>query len=445
MELYFLRMRERFGACAVMATALLAVLLVVSCDDGETPAPGAGSGTGAALSSLRRLDGDAAEAPAAASAGLALGLDIFQQLPSDQNRLISPYSIQMALAMTKVGARGQTLEEMDAVLHTGIIEDYNAALNALDQAVASRAGEVKFGRPEDGDPSVIELGTANALWGQSGFPFEQDFLDTLAESFGAGMNLLDNVNATEEARERINGWVSEQTAERIPELIKPDVLIVDTWLVLTNAVYLNAPWLFPFDPDDTQLAAFHLLDGSTVQVDMIHRSLRTGFASTTDYDVVRLYYAGRALSMLVIVSHEGRFADVARTLTADEIGGVVGSLGDLQVTLAMPKFEYRSPNGLSEILKQIGMPTAFDEHSADFSGMTTAAELYISDVVHESFISVDEAGIEAAASTAAVTSVVSAPPPATLTIDRPFLFLIRDNDTGAALFLGSVVDPTAGR
>lgn len=443
-------MVSKLAKFLVAGVALAAAAVFIACDDDDAPEvptpPNVEGpiGLNAAVSALPRTSGDADQAPAVASAGLALGLDILDELPVDENRLISPYSIQIALAMTRVGARGETLEEMDAVLRTGMTDNYDEALNALDRAVTSRAGELPQEAFDEGEPDVIELGTANALWGQTGFPFEQPFLDTLAQAYGAGMNLVDYVNATEAARELINGWVSDQTSERIPELIQQGVLSVDTRLVLSNAVYLKVPWLAPFDPDDTNQEVFHLLDGGVVDVDMMHRSVRTGFAGTADYEAVSLTYAGRQLSMLLIVPREGRFEAVTATLTAEEIGGIIRSLTDSRVSLAMPRFEYRTPVNLSSILEGLGMPTAFNKDKADFGGITSVADLYISDVVHEAFISVDEAGTEAAASTAVVITTTSAPQPATLTIDRPFLFLIRDNETGAALFLGSVVDPTAG-
>ena len=288
---------SRPRAYGPIGLALLAASLLSCGDRGEPgiPIEAAPDGPGLAfdtvISPLSRLPGTEAQAPIAARAGIALGLDILRMLPKDENQVLSPYSIQVTLAMTRVGARGRTLGEMDAVLRTGDMADFNAAMNAMDQAIRSRAGEFELPLDEAGKTQTVEIGVANSLWGQRRFDFEPDFLDELARSYGAGVNLVDYVTATESARKAINDWVSDQTEERIPELIKPDSLSTDTRLVLTNAVYLKAAWLFPFEPDQTASAFFNLQDGSTTDVEMMNGGLRTTFARTERSSMIWLPYA----------------------------------------------------------------------------------------------------------------------------------------------------------
>lgn len=357
----------------------------------------------------------------------------------DGNVVFSPYSAVVALAMTRAGAAGQTLAEMDAVLHAGEAGDLDAALNAIDQALAERPGEYPWA-----DRTVeLELSTANQLWGQEDFAFSESFLDRLAAFYGAGMRLVDYENAHEEAREAINAWVAEQTRDRIPELIGEGVLTPETRLVLTNAIYLNAPWRHRFDRDATAKAPFTRLDGSTVEADFMRLSEDLRYAAGEGYQAVELPYVDGSLAMMVIVPDEGEFAAVEAALGPALLAEVKASLGTVKVNLAFPRFEFRTQAGLKAALIEMGMPTAFDEMAADFSGMgPQGAEMFIQDVVHEAFISVDEDGTEAAAATAVIAGVTSAPSEVVdLDVDRPFLFVIHDRETGATLFVGRVLDP----
>jgi serpin B len=444
---------------ALLAVALGAfTLAAASCGDddddpGDTPGPtttavpGTPGGAGFDLltADVARAEADAAQAAGAAEAGAALGFEILAAIAESENGnlAISPYSIQVALAMARAGARGATLDEMEDVLRTSLAGDYDASLNALDQLLLGRAGDYELG---DGETVTLELTTANSLWGQRDFAFEEPFLEQLATWYGAGMRTVDYINATEDARAAINGWVSEQTRERIPELIPEGILNEMTRLVLTNAVYLNAPWAVPFDPDETQDGEFTRLDGTTVDVPLMHIARKYNYAEGANYAAVEVPYAGNGLAMLLIVPDEGEFDAVAGSLDADMLAVIARDLTTYQVTLDMPRFEFRTQAPLKAILSELGMPTAFDPDAADFTGIADVpgGHLYISDVLHEAFIAVDEEGTEAAAATAVIFDTTSAPPPAELRIDRPFFFAIRDVESGALLFLGRVMDPAAG-
>ena len=378
----------------------------------------------------------------------AFAADLYAALIADadggnsDNLVFSPYSAAVALAMTREGARGQTATEMDAVLHAdlaGGAENLGAGFNGFDQALATIPGEYPLG-----DETVeLELATANQLFGQHGFGFDQAFLDALAADYGAGMRLVDYETAPEAARDLINAWVGEQTRERIPELIPEGVINQLTRLVLTNAIYLNAPWEHRFDEGRTEDGAFTTLDGEVVTVSFMRQTATFFHGSGNGYEAIELPYVGGQLSMLIVVPDDGSFEAVESRLGSGLITSIDQSLRPVSVVLSFPRFEFRTQAALKDVLSELGMPTAFTER-ADFSGISSEASLLIQEVVHEAFISVDEEGTEAAAATAVLVGLTSAPAEQVeLTVDRPFLFLIQERESGAILFLGRVTDPTA--
>ncbi len=373
----------------------------------------------------------------------AFALDLYRQTAGDTNLVLSPYSVAAALTMTYAGARGDTAAQMRDVLHLGLGDDrIHAARNEEDLRIGAPA---EPGPGDDRQPFTLQV--ANSLWGQQGYPFLDEFLTLLAEHYGAGMNLVDFVGAAEEARQTINAWVERETEGKITDLIPEGVIDDLTRLVLVNAIWFKANWQVPFDPALTADAAFTTLAGDQVTVPMMAADLRTDYVEADGYAAVRLRYAGDA-SMLVVVPDPGRFDDVASRLDPDLVAEIDRGLAEHQVELRMPRFRFRTNVALAEVLKELGMVAAFTEPSrpdgADFSGMTGTRELFIKAVAHQAFIAVDEEGTEAAAATAVVVGVESLPPPATLDVDRPFLFLIRHDSTGEILFLGQVTDPSAG-
>jgi serpin B len=357
------------------------------------------------------------------------------------NLVYSPASIRLALAMAYAGAKGDTAREMAEVLRFDLEgEALHAALNALDQELASR------NRVEPPDPDGVErkvrLSIANAIWGQQGYDFVPGFLDTLAAHYGAGMRVVDFIAAAEAARAAINAWVDEETNGRITDLIPEGVLNEMTRLVLTNTVYLDATWASVFDMEATSEAPFVRLDGTEVRVPTMHNETYYRYSAGDGWAAVELAYVGDELAMLFVVPDAGRFAEVEGRVGDDLLDQVVAGLGGERVRLALPKFEFRFKASVADLLAAMGMPTAFVPDLADFSGMTLAENLFIADVIHEAFIKVDEEGTEAAAATAAVMGATAAPAdPIRLTVDRPFLFSLYDRATGQILFLGRVLDP----
>ena len=368
----------------------------------------------------------------------AFAFDLYQALrKKDGNLFYSPYSISLALAMTYAGARGETERQMAGALHFVLPQEWlHPAFNSLDQALASR-GQGAQGQ----DGKGFRLNVVNAIWGQQGYQFLPAFLDLLAENYGAGLRVLDFASAPEEARTTINEWVSEQTEDRIKDLIPQGAVDALTRLVLTNAIYFNAAWADAFEAAQTQDGPFHLLDGGEVSVPLMRQTGGFGYAEGEGYQAVELPYDGRELAMVVLLPQAGDFERFESALDAGRVEQIIGSLEYQQVRLTMPRFEFESGFSLKEALAALGMADAFSEQ-ADFSGMTGQRDLFISEVVHKAFVSVDEAGTEAAAATAVIMKLTAAvEEPVEVTMDRPFIFLIRDLETGAILFVGRVVEP----
>jgi len=370
----------------------------------------------------------------------AFALNLYQVLKDGgpDNLFYSPHSISVALAMTYAGARGQTEAEMAQAMHFTLGQErLHPAFDELDLLLASR-GEGAEGKDGEG----FRLHVVNALWGQKGYSFEKAFLDTLAQNYGAGLRLVDFVKASEAARQIINAWVSEQTEGRIQDLIPPGVLDSMTRLVLTNAIYFNAAWRFPFDEARTADGPFTRLDGSQVTVPMMAQQESLGYAAGDGFQAVDLLYSGGELSMTVLLPEEGNFEAFEASLDAGRVETVFESLRRQEVALTMPKYEFEAQFSLSDALQQLGMVDPFTSQ-ADFSGMTGARDLFISDVLHKAFVSVDESGTEAAAATAVIMKLTAMPAePVRVDVNRPFIFLIRDIETGAILFMGRVLDPS---
>ena len=372
----------------------------------------------------------------------AFAFELYQTLREKEGNLFySPYSISLALAMAYAGASRETAQQMTDTLDFLLGQDrLHPAFNWLDAELASR-GQDAQGK----DGKGFRLNIANAIWGQKGYEFLPAFLDVLAENYGAGLRLLDFITETEKSRVTINDWVSDQTEGRIKDLIPQGAISELTRLVLTNAVYFNAAWEYPFEKDMTINGPFYLLGGGQVTAPMMKQTELFGYTEGAGYQAVELPYDGDELSMVILLPASGNFEAFEAGLQAQQVNEIISDLQTTQVALTMPKFEFDSEFSLKDTLSDMGMQDAFSPDEADFSGMTGNRELFISDVIHKAFVAVDEAGTEAAAATAVIVGTTSAPvgPLAEVTLDRPFIFLIRDIETGAILFVGRVLNPAA--
>jgi serine protease inhibitor len=404
------------------------------------------------------------------TANRVFAFDLFRALRvPNRNPFFSPHSISVALAMTYAGACSLTAEEIAGTLHFTLPpERLHAAFNALQIELASRTGDavqpedsgtgsgsslkerVRLHRerpdifPDPEDDGRFRLSIVNAMWAQAGYNFLDSFLDTLAENYDAGLQLLDFIRAPEPSRVTINDWVAEQTKDRIQDLIPQGAIDSLTRLVLTNAIYFKARWEETFSEALTHDENFHLLDGAAVSVPMMHQTADFGYAAGEGVQAVEMAYEGRELSMLVLLPDAGTFDAFEKRLDTGVVDQLTEQVRIRELVLTMPKFEFDADFMLSQTLADMGMPAAFSD-DADFSAITGARDLIISDVIHKAFVAVDEKGTEAAAATAVIFAERGMPfqmaEPLVVTIDRPFVFLIRDRKTGTILFAGRVLDP----
>jgi serpin B len=357
-------------------------------------------------------------------------LDLYRALrEEDGNLFFSPYSVSTALAMTYAGAQGETERQMRNALWFTLPQPVlHPAFHGLDADLTRQIS----------DTEGVQVTIANALWGQDPYPFLTEFLDLIETSYGAPMQRTDFAGAPEQARTDINDWVSEKTEELIPELMAPGSITPDTRLVLANAIHFLGKWKSPFDEDLTQDAPFHRLGGTEVWVPMMSIEDRFRYTEESDCQAIELLYTGDRLSMVVLFPAEDTFQTFEAALTLERLNQMLTQMSAQELQLVMPEFELSREFSLAGVLAALGMPDAFSS-AADFSGMDGMRNLFIDDVVHKAYVSVDEEGTEAAGATGVVMRLSV---PRTVRVDRPFLFLIRDIETGTILFLGRVMDPS---
>ena len=356
--------------------------------------------------------------------------DLYGRYSVDEgNILFSPYSISTALSMTYEGARGETAEEMEAVF--GFLEDPSERL----PSVASIYNTLN----EEGRDYALH--TVNALWIQRDYPVQEDYIDAIVSYYGGDVNALDFVAEPDESRVTINDWVEERTNDRIKDLFPSGSIDADVRLVLTNAIYFKGDWLYEFDEEATNEEEFHVTPTTSVEVDMM--SLRDDFnyAETDELQLLELPYTGEDVSMLILLPKRGHMGDVEAQLSAERLGEWVDMMEGAAVNVYLPRFTFETKYFMMEDLAEMGMPTAFTD-AADFSGMTGNRELFIDKVIHQAFIEVNEEGTEAAAATGVSMRLSAAMPGEVFRADHPFIFLIRDMDTGVILFMGRVTDPS---
>jgi serpin B len=347
----------------------------------------------------------------------------------------SPFSIEAALAMTAAGARGETLAEMKRTLHLPDAShaEFGKLLSHLNSAGMDRL------RP-------YELTVANAIWAQRGFPWREEFVELTRKHYGAGLVEVDFAES-EAARTRINDWVEKQTKEKIRDLVPAGAITALTRMVLANAIYFKGTWQYQFDKKNTQEAPFTRADKSMDNVPLMHQTgefaygeTHVGGRSGGSVQFLELPYSGRELSMLVLLPEEPRMAERLALYLAD--GNFVRTpLRTQTVRVWLPRFRAESKFLLNQPLMDLGMKSAFG--SADFTGMSPKGkQLSISHVLHKAFVDVNEEGTEAAAATAVLLKQASiAPVEPIFRADRPFVYVIRDNKTGTALFVGRYSGP----
>lgn len=392
----------------------------------EPPEPGEVLATGKRRDTAPLVSADELSSVAAGERSFAFQL--FAQLRTEPGNLFfSPFSISSALLLTYAGARGDTAAQMATALSLPPLAEgrIHPARNALDLAV---------------DEGSDQLETANAVFGQTGHPFEQAYVDLLTEQYGTPMRTVDYVKEAEAVRARIDDWVEAKTAGRIVDLLVPGSITPDTRLTLVNAIYFKAAWADRFDAGQTRPAVFHLPDGTGASVPTMSATFELRGAGGDGWSAVELPYTGGRYAMVILLPDAGRFAEVEALLDATFYEGVVAALGEKsEVHLSLPRFTTHGKFSLEAPLEALGMVDAFLPGAADFSGMDGTRDLAISTAVHQAFVLVNEEGTEAAAATAIGVGTTSLPPE--LHVDRPFFFFIRERSTDTVLFAGRIVDP----
>ena len=392
----------------------------------------------------------------------AFGLDLHRELPAGGNTFISPLSIGAALAALLPGARGETAAELARVLRVeGTAEDTARAMAELIRILEPRRTEEDSWNDETDALETVEresfrLSLATGLFVEEAYPLHTAFCDALTEAFGADFFSVTFADA-EATASRVNAWVADKTEDRITDLVSPDSVLPDMRLILANAVYFKARWSNQFAEGRTRPKPFHLLqhegtgtvDAPMVDVPMMaqHGTFLYWKSESADAEALRIDYE-EGLSMLVVLPATGRFAEAEAGLSADLLARMHAGSEWTLVDLELPRFEMRFETELGDVLRELGLQTAFDIASADFGGITPHPDgLFLSEAIHQAWLNVDEQGTEAAAATAlgALGAGIEEEPPQPIpfVVDRPFYFFIQERLTGAVLFMGRVLDPTA--
>ncbi len=387
-----------------------------------------------------RPDVSAADLAAVINGNTCFGLQALQRLAMQDagNLVFSPYGITVALALAAAGAQGATRTGIARALSFALPEErLNPALNELNLRLHANGSGAAPAR----HAQAPELNVANAMWLQRGFPLLPAFLDTIALNFGAGVCRADFMHDTAGASRAINDWAAQQTAGRLPAIVAPGTITHDARLVLSNAIWFKAGWESPFDTGATNDQSFFNHDGTVSSVPFMCQRLAVPFYRDGLVQAVDLPYAGSSLSMLILMPETGTLDAYLESLAPDTLNALVRQLAPHgEVALALPKFSFDHMPDMVTILQAMGMNEAFEAGNADFSGISGKQELVIASVLHQARIGIDEQGTEADAPLRMVRNKVSPAAAAalTLTIDRPFLFIIRDRGTGAVLFMGKI-------
>lgn len=359
--------------------------------------------------------------------------ELYSQYKSGKgNVFFSPYSISSALAIVYEGAKGKTAEQIQSVFHFP------------KDGIARRESFLEIYNRINKKDKEYQLHTANALWAQKDSPFLKDYF-ALTEKYYAGrVTNLDFKREAEKSCLIINRWVEEQTNNKIKNLIPQDALGEMTRMVITNAIYFKGLWAKQFDKKDTTESEFRVSPADKVKVQMMRltdREAEFNYAEAESLQILELSYKGGELSMLILLPKEGSMSSLEESLNVRKISALRESLKKENVEVYLPKFKFEAKYFIAENLREMGMPAAFSEE-ADFSGMTGKRDLFISDVIHQAFVEVNEEGTQAAAATSVMCGITAIQEDIKIfNADHPFIFIIQQRDTGNILFLGRVNNP----
>ncbi|NXK37433.1 SPB6 protein, partial [Piprites chloris] len=374
------------------------------------------------------------------AANTTFALDLLRKLcekKSGQNVFFSPFSISSALSMILLGSKGNTEAQITKVLSLNKSEDAHKGYQSL--------------LCEINDPNTkYILRTANRLYGEKTFEFLSSFIESSQKYFHAGLEPTDFMNAWEDSRKQINVWVEERTEGKIQNLLAEGILDSLTRLVLVNAIYFKGNWEKQFSKERTTERPFQINKNETKPVQMMFKKDRFNMTYIGDFQtkILEVPYVGKELSMIILLPdaiQDGStgLERLERELTYEKLTDWISPamMKCREVMVSLPRFKLEESYDLKPILSSMGMPDAFDLGKADFSGISSGKELVLSEVVHKSFVEVNEEGTEAAAATAAVMMMRSAMIVPDFTADHPFLFFIRHNKSCSILFCGRFCSP----
>jgi serpin B len=347
----------------------------------------------------------------------------------DQNLIFSPYSIATCLSMVYLGARGDTQAQMASALHLEVDrKNLGKAAYALHQSLLPKENS-------------YQLNMANAIWVDKGAFLLADFRYAVEEQFKAKVGKID-FSVPESALSTINGWISKETQGKIPKLLDSADISPMTRLVLTNAVFFQGAWRFPFKAEATQEASFYCTPEESKTVDMMHQTLFAPYYENEMIQAIALPFNGGGIAFVVIMPKSSdNFLAMSHEFSASH-NEWFSSLKSARIALSLPKFTLSNRFDLNKPLQELGMEDAF-ESSANFTGIDGMQDLFLSKVVHEAFFDLDEKGVTAAAATAAGINATAVPaqPPINMVVDHPFLFFIIDLKSQEMLFMGKMMDP----
>uniref|UniRef100_H0X0I8 Serpin domain-containing protein n=1 Tax=Otolemur garnettii TaxID=30611 RepID=H0X0I8_OTOGA len=365
-------------------------------------------------------------------------LDLFRALNEDNptgNIFISPFSISSVMAMIFLGTRGNTAAQLSKTLHFNTVEEIHSRFQSLHADIN-----------KSGAPYILKL--ANRLYGEKTYNFLTEFLDSTQKMYGAELASVDFQNAYEDARKTINQWVKGQTEGKIPELLAEGVVDSMTKLVLVNAIYFKGNWQNRFTKKATANAPFRLNKKDTKTVKMMYQEKAFPFGYIEDLKtrVLELPYQGKELSMLILlpeylIEEKTHMTFIEEQLTLEKLQEWTKHLKVTEVNVGLPRFKLEDSYVLNNHLTRLGVEDLFNSTKADLSGMSGARGLFVSKIVHKSFVEVNEKGTEAAAATAGVVAFCSSMSGKTFIADHPFLFFIRHNPSASILFMGRYSSP----
>jgi serine protease inhibitor len=358
------------------------------------------------------------------------GFSLFDALNTnskEENIFISPFSVSTALAMTLNGAGGETRTEMiSALKYSGWNKDsLNTAYRDLLKLLPDLDKKVK-------------INNANSIWYRTGFSVLPDFLDINNSFFGAEVRDKDLSNPT--SLTEINKWIEDKTEGKIKDVLK--VLDPQTVMLLINAIYFKAQWKYEFDINETKVEKFNLENGNQVNVSMMHANkMHLPYYQSSKFSMIDLPYSDSVYTMSILLPNINyKVDDIIKDLNIVNWENMGEKMVNTEIDIAIPKFKLEYKTSLKSVLPDLGMKQAFMPGAADFSGINSINDLFIDDIIHQSFVEVNEAGTEAAAVTVVIINVTSMGN--TFYANRPFVFIIRDNKTNGVLFLGKVMNPS---